>query len=237
MRGSGRQTDQLVNYAKVQATAASDQADAAQQFSDTAEDINGRMSDAVDQLKAASENARRAINNASQDAQRALDFSIQTAELDRRAWLGVKGEKIITFEQDKQFEVRIELQNSGRMPAFHTRVVLNHSVQIGEWPRPCEIVLANVRGGGLGTVAPQSNRELTAQDNPEHFTTGIAHDDIVNGKKVLYVCGRIIYWITNNIVASKDRMYMPHQTTFCLEYDRIRKEFAICENDNETEMN
>ena len=47
---SSNQTDNLVRYAKVQANASSDQADAAQQFSDTAEDINSRMSDAVDQL-------------------------------------------------------------------------------------------------------------------------------------------------------------------------------------------
>jgi ABC-type transporter Mla subunit MlaD len=65
----GTATDKLVDYSKVQANASSDQADAAQQFSDTAEDINGRMSDAVDQLQAAAANAKSGIT-ATQDAMR-----------------------------------------------------------------------------------------------------------------------------------------------------------------------
>jgi hypothetical protein len=51
------------------ADAATDQADATQQFSDTAEEINNRMSDAVDQLTTATDNAKvRHSSNSGGDA-------------------------------------------------------------------------------------------------------------------------------------------------------------------------
>jgi hypothetical protein len=93
------------------AEAASDQADAAQQFSDTAEDINNRMSDAVDQLQAAANNANTGIK-ATQDAMR----------LEQRAWVAVSG-ITGTPTLGQQFIVQITAANSGRTFAKRFRMV------------------------------------------------------------------------------------------------------------------
>ena len=106
MVSGGTATDNLVNYAKVQANAASDQAEAAQQFSDTSEDINGRMSEAVDQLNAAASSAKAGIE-ATQESMRQ----------EQRAWAGMMQITGIP-EAGKPFHATVIFQNTGRTPAI-----------------------------------------------------------------------------------------------------------------------
>src|ERR1700686_2566217 len=87
------------------ADAASNQADAAQQFSDTAEDINGGIADAKEQLEAAVKHAKRSIQ-ATQDATR----------LDQRAWVVVKGiSGVPTLNQP--LSLNVFFMNTGKTPA------------------------------------------------------------------------------------------------------------------------
>jgi ABC-type transporter Mla subunit MlaD len=64
MISGGTATDKLVTYAQNQASAGSDIADAAQQFSDTADDTNEAIYGAVEQLEAAAKNTKDAVRNA-----------------------------------------------------------------------------------------------------------------------------------------------------------------------------
>jgi hypothetical protein len=114
MRGSGRQTDQLVSYAKAQADAARDQSDAAQQFSDTAEDINGGIADATDQLEAAANNAKRSIE-ATQDAMR----------LEQRAWVALKPTATgpLYFNNEGAWlPINVVMTNIGHSPARYVKL-------------------------------------------------------------------------------------------------------------------
>jgi len=95
-----------VNYARVQASSAGDQADAAQQFSDTADDINVRMSEAVDQLQAASDNARASI----QATQTAL-------RVEQRAWVFISAIRLEPLVLNDPFTVQFAIRNEGRTPA------------------------------------------------------------------------------------------------------------------------
>jgi hypothetical protein len=103
---SSKQTQKLIDTAKIQANAAGDQADAAQQFSDTAEDINGRMSDAVDQLTAAAENAKTSIK-ATQDA----------LQLEQRAWVFISAMQLKPLVLNDPFTVEYLIKNEGKTPA------------------------------------------------------------------------------------------------------------------------
>src|ERR1035438_7010908 len=69
MIAGGTATDKLVEYTRAQANAGNDQADAAQQFSDTTEEINAGINSAVDQLESAANNAKASIQ-ATQNAMR-----------------------------------------------------------------------------------------------------------------------------------------------------------------------
>ena len=106
MISGGTQTNKLVGYANTQANASSDQADAAQQFTDTAEDINGGISGAVDQLQAAAENAKASIK-ATQDALR----------LEQRAWVFVSGMELKPLVLNDPLVVAYLIKNEGRTPA------------------------------------------------------------------------------------------------------------------------
>ena len=119
MAGDARfweQTDKLVTYAKVQANGASDIGDVAQQFSDTAEDINGRMQDAVDQLEATARNAKMSIKT-TQDVMR----------LDQRAWVGmVRGDVVpsLPLKASTEAIIMLYIGNTGRTPSLDTQMAV-----------------------------------------------------------------------------------------------------------------
>jgi hypothetical protein len=121
----GSATDKLVEYSKVQANAGSDQADAAQQFSDTAEDINGRMSDAVNELKSANDNSRLIIRNAQNSFRE-----------EQRAWVGVASTELKeTIEVGKRPSASIRIQNTGKTPAIHVYMDVQGGVLCGAFPK------------------------------------------------------------------------------------------------------
>jgi hypothetical protein len=119
----GTQTDKLVGYARTQANSAGDQADAAQQFSDTAEDINGRMSDAVDQLEATTDNAKKALAASNKQSKAALDASIAASRSDQRAYVtigrpdGTVAEILWPKDETGNAGLLVHFQNNGRLPA------------------------------------------------------------------------------------------------------------------------
>jgi len=106
MYQGGAATDKLVNYSEAQANSASDQADAAQQFSDTTEAINSGITGAVDQLEATANNAKASIK-ATQDALR----------LEQRAWVFISGMSLKPLVLHEPFTVELWLKNEGRTPA------------------------------------------------------------------------------------------------------------------------
>ena len=116
MISGGTQTDKLVDYAKTQAQAASDIAQASDDFTDSAkwmeehtEDAANAMQDSVD---AASANTRTTIRNA-QNAFRE----------EQRAWVGVGDSQLTQFESGKPIRMEIIFFNSGKTPAIKVHVV------------------------------------------------------------------------------------------------------------------
>jgi hypothetical protein len=123
----GTATDKLVGYSLVQANAASDQADAAQQFSDTAEDINSRMSETVNQVA-------RLANATQQAAQTARDTVVRS----QRPWLAVEGSAVslqvpTIVASGIHSDTAVSVRNYGQSPALH--VAVHIAVTVGSMER------------------------------------------------------------------------------------------------------
>jgi hypothetical protein len=204
MVGGGTQTGDLVTYAKVQASAASDIGDASQQFSDTAEDINGRMQDAVDQLESAAKNAKASIR-ATQDVMRQ----------DQRAWLGT--DDIVSIpavpEVDKVWDVSVSLKNTGKTPAKNVLMWNTEAVTKD---------LPDVNADCAEAVKRQASKTMLP---PNGSYKAVLH--VANGAKVpndwekeisdngtLYVHGCVIY---------DDVFQRAHWMTYCGSFDLTHK--------------
>jgi hypothetical protein len=192
------------------AETASDQADAAQQFSDTAEDINQRMSDAVDQLSAAAAHAKSSIQ-ATQDAMR----------LDQRAWVTVEGFKPTTFGTGQRFLATRVFKNTGRTPAIHVhaRAVLNPSKP----KEPVDWTIAyKAQPKTTEVVGPQE--ELNSLlDGTKGFPKGLSDagfEDIKAGRTIVYDYG---------IVSYCDVFGREHWTKFCNRFLPDSGEWELCD--------
>jgi hypothetical protein len=210
MRGSGHQTDQLVNYAKAQADAASDQADAAQQFSDTAEDINSRISDAVEQLESSANTAKASIR-ATQDAMR----------LDQRAWIGMAALNITDdIAKGTVPKADVWIVNTGKTPAIHTETKGQALVICGDFPKSPRY---NIPGGKLSHAMLMPNQPVRI--GLIDLFSDVALDDkyiaaIRKSPCDLYVYDRITYL---------DVFKRPHWRHQCEVWDKdTPKTFNVC---------
>lgn len=194
--------------------AAGDQADAAQQFSDTAEDINGRMSDAVDQLGAASSNARAGIK-ATQEAMR----------LDQRAWVGVLQVTGVP-EKGKVFEIESILTNTGKTPATHmTRFQRSMPILRGRKLVP------DYSGAKDGSTVSSSillpNQWFRGTTHASDKVLDQSDIDLISKRDVtIYLYGKVCY---------KDVFGRSHWERFCSFYDPDTKSFPACANYNEVD--
>jgi hypothetical protein len=245
------QTAKLVGYGKMQANAASDIGDAAQQFSDTAEDINSRMSDAVDQLKASSDNAKKS-----------LDASIESALQDRRPWVGIQGfdcsgcstrgtngdewtEEMRGIWNKPEYlkvgELFAAISNSGRTPAIQMKINLiivpsPESKGIPDWD---SAYLQEQRHlDDIVKILPEAKRylkdvspvivlppgapqKLTLLKNVEYQRNFFDHD-----KTIIYILGQITYYDVTKTTK--------HTTRFCLFNSAWAtfNDFAFCQSGN-----
>jgi hypothetical protein len=101
--------------------AAQKQADAAQQFADTAEDINGSIGDAVKKLDAQAKGTQRSAN-AAKSAAVTADKVLHVSE---RAYV-VAGQPTIDIETKY---ITLPIENSGRIPSGKVRAII-HEVTI-----------------------------------------------------------------------------------------------------------
>jgi hypothetical protein len=202
-------TDNLVKYSLVQASAASDQADAAQQFSDTADDINSRMSDAVVQLQAAANNAKTGIR-ATQNAMR----------LDQRAWVVAKG---ITHNLavDNVWKLRFVFTNTGKTPAKNARMtcILDPVIGTGArtWPKlqhPIPTLIAPSEEKGC-VLMPYGDEKVTA-DRLASLKDPNTH---------VYIYGSVVY---------QDVFAQWHWLTVCYIMAHQGEDWDNCNDGNDT---
>jgi gas vesicle protein len=207
MVGGGTQTDKLVDYAKVQANAASDIGDAAQQFSDTADDTNNSISDAVDQLKAAAENTRTTIRNA------------QSAFRDeQRAWVGVSEAGTVDFSEPNPWTVAVIFFNSGRTPARNVQASVRYKLSSVPLSGPPPEEIPRLTFHPVQSIAPQGKFNFvvgfstSAQVHaPEEM---VGNQDVISNFKAIKAKTVFIYYF--GILKYDDVFGHPRQTQFCI---------------------
>ena len=210
MRRGGVDTHALAN-------AAIDQADAAQQFSDTAEDINGEMSDAVDQLSAAANNAKASIQ-ATQDAMR----------LDQRAWLSV-GDDTYAIDESGPVTSSVTVLNTGKSPATNVLCrITGVTKPKGHVLADSDIVYsADLPTQKQGTLFPNQHFPLAAGGPPmEPGSQRRWFASVRSGEQVQYFFGNVRY---------KDTFGRDHWTHFCSQFVPGTKSGTPCPIYNDTD--
>jgi hypothetical protein len=196
------------------ADAASDQADAAQQFSDTAEDINGGVAGAVDQLSATADNARASI--------RAAQNSLH---IDQRAWVGVSDITKPDFAVDKPFVTKVLVKNTGKTPAKD--VTVTFAIRPGDPNNPDPSKLPAQPAGSHGVLLPNIETEMPL--DATHSAAGgklsqSVFDQINSGQITMLVYGTIEY---------EDVFGYRHWVKSCAYFNLRSKTFAQCKTYND----
>jgi hypothetical protein len=199
------------------AQAASDQADAAQQFSDTAEDINGDINGAVDQLQAAADNAKVSIQ-ATQTAMR----------LEQRAWVSIlyadlTKEPAVT----EPLNITFRLTNTGRTPAKN--LTTKGATYIWNGVPPPVQDWTKIKSVGTGILFPNSTTGEMKGGPPLDNITQPSLDAYHNHASDIYVRIRLDY---------DDVFGCHHWTQICGKHSfgSNHDSFELCEPPGENDI-
>ena len=122
-----QQTDQLISAAKVSAYAAQQNLEASRNFADSARHVNEGVSDAVKELNGQARATESARDSATVASNKALQASVEFAQRQQRAWVGVESAtptllKRNDAKQSLELSVTFSLRNFGRSAADHVRI-------------------------------------------------------------------------------------------------------------------
>jgi hypothetical protein len=243
IRSGGADTHILAGAAKTQAektTALAAYAGqiggSADKFSVSADQIKQETSNAVTQLRRSADDTEKGIERSSKNAQRSLDASIEAARLDQRPWLAENSLSIVTFAKDETFKAVITFMNTGKTPASHVKICKQLIPANFDVDGPSDDRMLGAVCDSIGALPPQLPFVLTATDDPGHYM-GALYDDIMAGRKFLFIWGKIIYFTSSARPWTISNPPEGHQTSFCFEFDRFTKQFGFCRDSSANEMN
>jgi hypothetical protein len=211
----GADTKAIADAAQKQVCAANRSADAAQQFADTAGDINGSIENAVMKLDAQAKVSAASVK-ATQDAMR----------LDQRAWVFATNFHLSAEpEAGQPITVTMTIVNSGKTPALDS-VPMTHPSDFPSDPPDV---------ADWDTVAQGTNKRGLVSPGMTGLTVTTAPLTLVNGLNAynagvnsIYVQAKITYFDTFN---------KPHWTTVCVlhHHGKPPGEFEMCERGNDVD--
>jgi hypothetical protein len=207
----GADTKALVDASKKQA-------EAAQQFADTADDINGSIGDAVDKLDAEAKNSAAAIK-ATQDAMRQ----------DQRAWIFATGFELSEEPQPNQaFTIKITFINNGKTPALDVIPLTHPSAQPlpQPLPQPRDVDWSVFEGNISKGLLPPGTVGFTVTTHPMVLTNSLPQYN--SGVNAIFVQAKVVY---------NDAFNIPHWTTICAAHfhGTPLHEFGYCERGNDVD--
>jgi hypothetical protein len=215
IKSGGRDTHDLAVAAKAQADKMKDMSEAADKIRQAAEGM-------VAQEQRIADNAKIAVDAANGQSKSALDTTIAASRLDQRAWMGIT-QVIGKPEEDKVFDVTIELKNSGKTPANNV-VIYNvyDPVPVGDGAHfGWETLVPNK----FGTVPPNVERLFTI--HPSKFAKLTKADMDTFNTRTMWVHGRITY---------DDIFGRHHWLTYCTSLT-AGWVWAFCSEHNDTDDN
>lgn len=217
MHGTGKQTDDLINAARIQAGAATKNAEAAASFAASADRINTHTKEAVDKFQRMAESTKAAA-----------DTSARASTLQDRPWVGMVGGINVQNNPSAVNVCKIPVYhtsflNVGHSPALHATTEMEERIfEVFPTDPPYSpnpdldrmtlvpgIPVPN-QGGNCGTITEQDVAEL--RNNPL-------------SKKHIYIYGRLLY---------DDQTGMKrHHTYFCSYFLPFSNQLAACPTYND----
>ena len=158
----------------------------------------------------ADERLAKGMEDSVTQAKRGLDASIEISRNDQRAWLGIAGIQILSFQAGQKISINIPLQNSGKTAAVNVRTrsfvhltnapinAASFSAKSNEPFRSHMTIFPNITNANISIVSPWPLNE--AQSTA-----------IKNGNQLMYAFGEISY---------RDVFDRLHHTYFCGVYSQ-----------------
>ncbi len=233
MEGSGKQTQQLIDAANIQAGAATS-------FSASADGINTQTKHAVDKfdrMAKASESASRAAARSAAQSERNAQAALEAAKVEQRAWVGIVKQDTSGYDpKTGRRRVLLVFTNTGRTPALKTdicgwsRVPLDTTEHEPPFDQDCTTheeflkgEVAKTEGGGI--VFPGELFDTPYETQP---ITAITSAMIDAGKEPWFIYGAVWY----------DDVYNCHHwMKFCLSYHADTQRWGRCVHHNELDEN
>jgi hypothetical protein len=209
---SGRQTKKLISAANIQACAANS-------FSESAGEIKNQISKAVLDFEHAAQQSARDSERAARNAEATIKQAEVIFRDEQRAWIGVHTFAVDQLERGKDYQVSIQLLNSGRSPGINVEESGRYSfepVSVVE-PAPGPILRKPT-----AAIPPQGIIVIHILIHADEITSRF--DEISASSSIIYTAGRIEY---------DDTSQRRHTTNFCLFLSGpAKKTLSYCDKGN-----
>jgi hypothetical protein len=204
MKDSGKQTDQLIGAAGLQAFAATQNASAAASFATSAQGINTQTRLAVDKFERMAKASENSIKTIEKTAKEALDASIESSRIDQRAWVSlmfpIETADKAKIQPNGMIEFVLKFKNTGKTPALkisYDPLLLFRPPSAG-FPDYDHETSENVyyRISGIheaALLAPGEETRIAFPGFREIFVGPSQIDLMNNHETILYIVGKVTY--------------------------------------------
>jgi len=149
-----------------------------------------------------------------------LDANIRAAELDQRAWVGLKTLSMVTLEAGKPVNTACVFTNTGKTVALDATYNVTFKPNMG----PLDI----------GAFASSKDRPAPKRVTPAvmfpnfEFTLNLSSSEIVDAETIRLIKSKVIYIFVFGEVHYRDIFKKAHVTKFCGQYNPEINKFDLC---------
>jgi len=224
MQGSSKQTDELIKLYGQQLT----------QLSKQTEDTH-KLAAQSEKQASASINLSAATRQLVENAKQSLDATIANNKLEQRPWMATQTLRIETFGPKDGFRAVLTYANTGKTPASDVKMCQQLFPANYDLDGPTDERMLGAVCNTVGALPPQTPFASIATDDPGHYL-GPLYDDIMAGKKFLFLWGKIRYLTSSAKPFSLSNPPELHMTYFCFEFDPLTNAFGICRESSANRM-
>lgn len=182
----------------------------------------------TDKVIAADERMAKAMEETVGQGKKALEATITQNQLDQRAWVAVRGTRIVTLAAGKPIQIDLDLFNAGKtfaVDTIYTGTIVSHygPLDIAQYAQSSGRPQAR-SSPSVAILVPSIN--ATASGYTDQALNEATVEAIKNGAEYLYIFGEVNY---------KDVFRQQHFTRFCNWYVPIEKAFHQCNQYNDAD--
>src|ERR1700688_1890855 len=228
MESSGRQTDQLIEAANIQALASRRIVSASRREAHTAD----KNAEAAESFSASADKIREETAHASAELHRAANDSETASKLDQRAWFGISDFDVVQYDPDdsrKPFRIKVLFRNSGKTPARQVHVLGQFQVYkpTSDGPNEADWNLF------MGFFNQSKERYVTAPDATRKYIVNDSSNNIIT-QNYQAIKDHLLYAYYFGLATYVDNDNRLRTTRFCLMLaEPETKQLAHCGKGND----